>query len=53
MRPITVFVADALTMSGLSQATLYRLINRAELDTVKVGRRRLVCLNSLEKLVRS
>ncbi|MDK2768016.1 helix-turn-helix domain-containing protein [Sphingomonas sp.] len=51
MRPITVSIADAVEISGLSQATLYRLIGRKELATVKVGRRRLVRLDSLEQLV--
>jgi excisionase family DNA binding protein len=38
-------------MSGLSAATLYRLMDRGELDTVKVGRRRLVKVDSIKRLV--
>lgn len=53
MQPITVSIADAVRLSGLSQATLYRLIGRDELATVKVGRRRLVRLDSLEQLFKA
>ena len=49
--PITVTVANAGTMSGLSVATLYRLIERGELDTIKIGRRRLVRVDSIKRLV--
>ena len=49
--PLTVTVANAGTMSGLSVATLYRLIERGELDTIKIGRRRLVRVDSIKRLV--
>jgi excisionase family DNA binding protein len=53
VQPITVSIADAVQLSGLSQATLYRLIDRDELATVKIGRRRLVRLDSLEQLFKA
>jgi excisionase family DNA binding protein len=53
VQPITVSIADAVQLSGLSQATLYRLIGREELATVKIGRRRLVRLDSLEQLFKA
>lgn len=53
MQPITVSIADAVRLSGLSQATLHRLIGRDELATVKIGRRRLVRLDSLEQLFKA
>ncbi|GGE74698.1 helix-turn-helix domain-containing protein [Sphingomonas prati] len=51
MRAVTISIADAVEISGLSQATLYRLIDRGKLATVKIGRRRLVRLDSLEQLI--
>lgn len=51
MQPLTVSIADAVVMTGLSQATLYRMIDRAELATIKIGRRRLVKIDSIKKLV--
>lgn len=51
VQPLTVSIADAVVMSGLSQATLYRLIDREELETTKLGRRRLVKVASLKRLI--
>ncbi len=51
MQPITVSVSDAVKLSGLSSATLYRLIGRQRLATVLVGRRRLILVSSLSKLI--
>ena len=49
--PVAVTLADARIMSGLSIPTLYRLMRRGQLDTVKVGRRRLVKVESINRLV--
>lgn len=49
--PLTVTVANAVTMTGLSDATLYRLIERGELATIKIGRRRLIPVESIKRLV--
>lgn len=51
IEPITVSMAQAGAFTGLNQATLYRMLERNELATVKVGRRRLVNLEALKKLV--
>ena len=51
MYPITMSIAQAANASGLSRATLYRMIDRSELDTVKVGGRRLVRVASLKALL--
>lgn len=42
---------ETAARSQLSRATLYNLINRGELETVKVAGRRLVPEASLRKLV--
>jgi excisionase family DNA binding protein len=51
MEPLTVSIAQAAATSGLSRATLYRMIDRSELDTIKVGSRRLVRVASLKALL--
>ena len=43
-------LTEAEIASGLSRATLYRLISRGELETVKRGKRRLVPTAALERL---
>lgn len=42
---------EAGVMSGLSQPTLYRRIKLGDLETTTVGRRRLVQLASLKRLI--
>ena len=43
-------LAEVEIATGLSRASLYRLIARGELETIKRGRRRLVPVAQLEKL---
>jgi excisionase family DNA binding protein len=45
-------IAEAEVMSGLSRATIYRMIAAGTLKTVQRGRRRLVPTSELEKLCR-
>jgi excisionase family DNA binding protein len=49
--PITVTVAETRRITGLGNTTVYELIKRGELTTVKVGRRRLVLYSSIEALL--
>lgn len=51
MQPVTISIEEAVELTGLSQATLYRLIAREKLHAVKVGRRRLVHVASINKLI--
>lgn len=44
-------VAETAASLGVSQRSIYRLIDRGELPTVKVGKRRLVRVEDLEKLL--
>ena len=48
---LTCSVADAIAATGLSEATLYRMIQRGTLATVKVGGRRLVKVGALLELI--
>jgi excisionase family DNA binding protein len=50
-RPITVTIPNAREISGLGVSTLWKLISEGRLDTVSVGRRRLILYDSLEKLL--
>lgn len=50
LKPITVTVDNALSISGLGRTKLYELINRGVIKTTTVGRRRLVVYSSLEEL---
>lgn len=51
MEPLAVGINDAAKASSLSRATLYRLIDRGELETSKVGGRTLVLMASLKRVI--
>lgn len=50
-KPLTITVATARKISGLGNTTLWQLIKDRKLDTVCVGRRRLIVFASLEALL--
>ena len=49
MKPITIDLHDAQAVSGLGRSTLYRLMDAGEISFVKIGKRRLIVLASLEQ----
>jgi excisionase family DNA binding protein len=49
--PIAVTIQTARKISGLGNSTIWKLISERRLDTVSVGRRRLILYDSLEKLL--
>jgi len=49
--PITLRIADAVRVSGLSRTTLYELMKNGSLASVKVGGRRLINFESLMALL--
>lgn len=51
MQPEAVSVADAAKMIGLGLTKTYDLINAGKLSSVKIGRRRLVRVESIRQLV--
>jgi len=53
MPPILCSVEDAGTALCLSRSEIYRLIDREEIQSVKIGKRRLILRNSLESFVAS
>jgi len=50
-KPITVTIADARRLSGIGNTKLWELIKDGKVDTVSIGRRRLVVLASLKRLL--
>jgi excisionase family DNA binding protein len=51
MEPITVRVAAAVRITGLSRSRIYELIKAGDIEIVKVGRATLVRYDSLKRLV--
>lgn len=51
MEPVTVTVKNAMAAIGIRQTKIYELINNGTLETVRVGRRRLVKTASIRALV--
>jgi hypothetical protein len=49
--PLTVTVAEARRITGLGLTTIWALIAKKEVDSVLVGRRRLVMFASLRRLL--
>jgi hypothetical protein len=50
-KPITVTIPTTRQISGLGNTTVWKLIAEKKLDTVRVGKRRLVLYASLERLL--
>jgi hypothetical protein len=50
-KPLTVTVAMARKISGLGNTTIWALIKDRKLESISIGRRRLIVFNSLEKLL--
>jgi len=51
MEPLTITIAGARLALGIGNTKLYELINAGQLDTIRLGRRRLVKTASLRRLV--
>jgi len=45
--PITCTIADACRLSGIGRTTLYSLLSAGDIRSVRIGRRRLVVVESL------
>jgi excisionase family DNA binding protein len=44
-------IAEASSLTGIGRTTLYRLMDRGELQSRKIGRRRLILASALLALV--
>jgi excisionase family DNA binding protein len=51
IQPITVGAKDAAAMTGLSRATIWNMIKDGRLSSVRIGRRTLVRVSSIEALL--
>jgi excisionase family DNA binding protein len=51
IKPLTVTIPDATRMVGLSRSRIYELLGEGRLQSRKIGRRRLIVVQSLERLV--
>jgi len=49
--PITMTVKTAVAATGMTRSQLFALIARGSIDTVKVGRRRLIKTSSLREFL--
>ena len=48
---LTVSVEEAASMLGISRALAYTLVNRSELPSIRLGRRRVIPLAALERVL--
>lgn len=53
LEPLTVRVATAVRIAGLSRSRIYELIQSGDLETTKVGRATLIQYRSLKGLTRN
>jgi excisionase family DNA binding protein len=53
IEPLTVRIAAAVKLTGISRSRLYELIQSGDLETVKVGRLTLIPFKSLKALTRT
>ena len=51
MEPLTISISAACYLSSFGKTKLYDLINSGKLETIRIGRRRLVKVSSLHKLI--
>jgi len=51
MEPLLVSIAETAKALSLGRTSIYELINAGELDTRKMGRRRLVTVESIKRLI--
>lgn len=53
MEPKLVSIGDACIMLGVGRSTIYRMISMNEVEAIKLGRRRLLTVEGLNKLIES
>jgi excisionase family DNA binding protein len=51
LEPLSVRIATAVAITGLSRSRIYELIQSGDLETCKVGRATLISYQSLKRLV--
>jgi len=51
MQPFTSSISETAKALGLGRTSIYALINEGRLETIKIGRRRLVKVDSIRLLL--
>lgn len=51
MDTLAISVADAVQALGLGRTSIYKLINEGRLETITIGRRRLIKTASIQQLL--
>jgi excisionase family DNA binding protein len=51
LKPLTVTIPIALHITGLGRTKFYQLLDKGAIESVTIGRRRLVNFASLERLI--
>jgi excisionase family DNA binding protein len=51
LKPLLVSVNEAVRLIGIGRTALYEYINSNELDTVRIGGRRLIKLSSIDDFI--
>jgi excisionase family DNA binding protein len=51
MSPLTTSINDAAKALSLGRSSIYALINDGRLETIKIGRRRLIKIESIRQLL--
>jgi excisionase family DNA binding protein len=49
--PITANIADFCKITGIGRSTTYELLATGALDSLKIGRRRLIIIDSYRRLI--
>jgi excisionase family DNA binding protein len=53
MQQFTTSISEAAKALSLGRTSIYALINDGRLDTIKIGRRRLVKVESIQQLLKT
>ena len=53
MQPFTTSIIEAARALSLGRTSIYALIDEGRLDTIKIGRRRLIKVESIRALLES
>ena len=53
LQPMLVSTAEAARLLGINRATVYDMLHRGALPSVKIGRRRMISVASLDEFIRA
>lgn len=51
LKPITTTIGDFCRLTGLGRSKIYELLAEQKLDSIKVGKRRLILVESYHRLI--